>query len=460
MGLELTPTGGINANELLEKLNAPKPAPPASLSSSSSLTAPPSPTPPRATSIHECAIAISKDGSICAIGKANLLLLFKAGGSWKISKLVEDESQAQPGEYVTQLIILPLNKQNNQNCVIAGYSSGFIRLFGMSGVQYVAQKFHHGPVRKLVLCTGGTTEVGVMVLYDGGVIASLTNFNLPDPSASDPSQPPSSPSAFSSSPSSSPSVTPQPGSTTISYRKWHLFGMETVNDVLFVSPYAGAPAAGRVVAAGRNPVLSFYTVTEEQNSSLRVAVALASTVASKLTSAVVSLAKNWWWGAGSQTSEAEQRDEKERKEKERERDIAANELPVSLSTRHGVFDANRQMNGFTDAPAPFCVAVAVDGFGRVSLVDTRACVLVRMWKGYRDAQCGWVVRKTDGDEEKDMLFLVIHAPRRGLVEVWRMRHGTRVCAQAIGAGWKLVNAGDTCYFMDKNGLIHQLALKE
>ena len=35
-----------------------------------------------------------------------------------------------------------------------------------------------------------------------------------------------------------------------------------MNDILFVSPYAGAPAAGRVVAAGRNPMLSFYTVTE------------------------------------------------------------------------------------------------------------------------------------------------------------------------------------------------------
>jgi hypothetical protein len=101
MGLELVPTGVINTSELLEKLNAPK-----LTSSPSSPTLPPSPpsppspappAPPRAKSIHECAIAISKDGNLCAIGKYNLLLLSKAGGNWKISKLVEDEGQAQPG---------------------------------------------------------------------------------------------------------------------------------------------------------------------------------------------------------------------------------------------------------------------------------------------------------------------------------------------------------------------------
>lgn len=148
-------------------------------------------------------------------------------------------------EYVTQLIILPIGKSQNPYCVIAGYSSGFIRLFGMNGVQYVAQKFHHGPVRKLVVCYAGSVDVGVMVLYDGGVIASLTNFNLPDTTLS-----------------SSSDTSATPVSTSISYRKWHLFGMEAVTDLFFVSPSGGAPAAGRVIAAGRNPVLSFYTVTE------------------------------------------------------------------------------------------------------------------------------------------------------------------------------------------------------
>lgn len=90
-------------------------------------------------------------------------------------------------------------------------------------------------------------DVGIMVLYDGGIIASLTNFNLPD-------------SIYASSPET-PTLNSST-STTISYRKWSLFGMELVSDVIFVSPQYGAPGAGRVIAVGRNPVVSFYTVTE------------------------------------------------------------------------------------------------------------------------------------------------------------------------------------------------------
>lgn len=179
-----------------------------------------------------------------------------------------------------------------------------------------------------------------------------------------------------------------------------------------------------------------------------MAVALASTVASKLTSAVVSLAKNWWWGGSS--GEMEQH-EKE-KAKEKERDLAANENPISLSVRFGIYDSHRQVNSILEAPNT-SLAVATDGFGRVLLVNSRACVITRMWKGYRDAQCGWILIGTS-------LYLVIHAPRRGILEVWKMRHGSRVSAQSIGPGWKLIPAGENCYIMDKNGLVHQLVLRE
>lgn len=180
---------------------------------------------------------------------------------------------------------------------------------------------------------------------------------------------------------------------------------------------------------------------------MSVAVALASTVASKLTSAVVSLAKNWWWGSSS--GEIEQ-NEKE-KAVEKEKNMAANEPPISLGTRWCVSDSQRQLNSLLEAPTT-SLAVTTDGFGRVLLVDTRACVVVRMWKGYRDAQCGWIVRKS--------LYLVVHAPRRGLLEVWKMRHGSRVSAQTIGPGWRLIPALDRCYIMDKTGQVHELVIRE
>lgn len=95
MGLELVPTGDINSNELLEKLQALRQPP--SAPSSPSLP-PASPSLSKAnTPFLDCATAISKDGTLFAIGRTNLLLLFKVGGNWKITKLIEDESTAQPG---------------------------------------------------------------------------------------------------------------------------------------------------------------------------------------------------------------------------------------------------------------------------------------------------------------------------------------------------------------------------
>ncbi len=131
--------------------------------------------------------------------------------------------------------------------------------------------------------------------------------------------------------------------------------------------------------------------------------------------------------------------------------IAAGEAPVSLSVRSGVSDTQRQINFILEAPTA-CIAIATDGFGRLLLIDTKAGAVVRMWKGYREAQCGWITGKA--------LLLVVHIPWRGILEVWKMRHGARISAQSISLGWCLVPAYDTCYIMDKNGVLYQLVLRE
>lgn len=56
--------------------------------------------------------------------------------------------------------------------------------------------------------------------------------------------------------------------------------------------------------------------------------------------------------------------------------------------------------------------------------------ITRMWKGYRDARCAWIeasssieseVKLSKGKTQATALFLVIFAPRRGLLEVWSMQ---------------------------------------
>lgn len=62
--------------------------------------------------------------------------------------------------------------------------------------------------------------------------------------------------------------------------------------------------------------------------------------------------------------------------------------------------------------------------------------------GYRDAQLGWLqVPEERGDRgfspstslpRRHALFLIIYAPRRGILEVWAMQHGPRVGAFTVG----------------------------
>ncbi|KAI6230456.1 Rab3 GTPase-activating protein regulatory subunit [Aphelenchoides fujianensis] len=65
-----------------------------------------------------------------------------------------------------------------------------------------------------------------------------------------------------------------------------------------------------------------------------------------------------------------------------------------------------------------------DDVARVLLVDLQTETVVRVWKGYRSARCAFVESTestSSGAQRKRALFLVIFAPKRGLLEVWAMQ---------------------------------------
>ncbi|KAK7080271.1 Rab3 GTPase-activating protein non-catalytic subunit, partial [Halocaridina rubra] len=75
------------------------------------------------------------------------------------------------------------------------------------------------------------------------------------------------------------------------------------------------------------------------------------------------------------------------------------------------------------------LAAVTDDFGRVTVVDVQRGATIRMWKGYRDADCGWEDVEGDwGGLKRRVSFLLIYAPRRGLLEVWTPQQGPRVAA--------------------------------
>ncbi|PKA57504.1 hypothetical protein AXF42_Ash020748 [Apostasia shenzhenica] len=84
------------------------------------------------------------------------------------------------------------------------------------------------------------------------------------------------------------------------------------------------------------------------------------------------------------------------------------------------------------------LAAITDSLGRILLLDTQALVVVRLWKGYREASCLFMEAlinrdmastSSSYDEQRKndySLCLVIHAPRKGIIEIWKMRTGLRL----------------------------------
>jgi hypothetical protein len=88
-----------------------------------------------------------------------------------------------------------------------------------------------------------------------------------------------------------------------------------------------------------------------------------------------------------------------------------------------------------------------DTLGRVLLLDVESGDILRMWKGARDAQCGWLTAYNHkysqiypNEPPLRKLFLVIYYSKRGQLEVYRMRSGKKVKSIRIGLGWRLLNS--------------------
>ncbi|GKV32656.1 hypothetical protein SLEP1_g41248 [Rubroshorea leprosula] len=96
------------------------------------------------------------------------------------------------------------------------------------------------------------------------------------------------------------------------------------------------------------------------------------------------------------------------------------------------------------------LAAITDSLGRILLLDTQALVVVRLWKGYRDASCLFMELLVNRDQPGSSSFyyeptksdyclcLAIHAPRKGIVEVWQMRTGPRLLTIQCAKGSRLL----------------------
>jgi Rab3 GTPase-activating protein regulatory subunit N-terminus len=80
----------------------------------------------------------------------------------------------------------------------------------------------------------------------------------------------------------------------------------------------------------------------------------------------------------------------------------------------------------------------------VLLIDLESRQIIRIWKGYREAQCCWhqTLNSAIGSAAKPKLHLVIHSRQRRIIDVWRVRHGALIMSKQVGRDAQLVSCSE------------------
>eukprot|EP00879_Flechtneria_rotunda_P023802 GHRR01025202.1.p1 GENE.GHRR01025202.1~~GHRR01025202.1.p1 ORF type:complete len:221 (+),score=43.05 GHRR01025202.1:260-922(+) len=115
--------------------------------------------------------------------------------------------------------------------------------------------------------------------------------------------------------------------------------------------------------------------------------------------------------------------------------------PVSLTRQ--LRDDDRVLEGLVPAPCGALLA-AQDNLGRLMLLDGASTTAVRIWKGYRDAQCGWLLPPPSHPAHPLGLLLVLLAPKRQVLEVWLPKSGQRLASRPVDYPCLLVSVGLPC----------------
>ncbi|KAK7257153.1 hypothetical protein RIF29_30921 [Crotalaria pallida] len=185
------------------------------------------------------------------------------------------------------------------------------------------------------------------------------------------------------------------------------------------------------VAVGEDAVISAYRLSEDKGRSL--VGAILSKVLPATVSTIASFSKFVWRSEQTSPKKSEQKPQP-----------FARASPLTCLKDHP-----RKGEKLTLSPSGTLAAIT-DSLGRILLLDTQALVVVRLWKGYRDASCLFMeilvnkdIASTSSSNREPMksdycLCLAIHAPRKGIIEIWQMRTGPRLRTIPCRKGSKML----------------------
>ncbi|XP_043917591.1 rab3 GTPase-activating protein non-catalytic subunit [Protopterus annectens] len=426
---------------------------------------------------QNCAVSLSPTNDLMVLAHEQKAVFLSP--KWRTNDKGQDEMQysvtwsgslnVEEGECVSSVICIPLASLKRSStgrpdwtCIVVGFTSGYVRFYTENGVLLLAQLLNEDPVLQLKCRTyeiprhPGVTEQHeeLSILYPVALV-TIDGFSLFQSLRACRNQ------VARAAASGNENVQPPP----LTYKKWGLQDIETVIDhasvgIMTLSPFdqmktasvlggfnttikSTPPAMSQYITVGTNPFTGFFFALEGSSQPLLSHVALA--VASKLTTAFFNAASGWLgW---------KHKHEEETLQKQKPKVEPATPLAV----RFGLPDSRRHGENICLSPCNTLAAVT-DDFGRVLLLDVCRGVTIRMWKGYRDAQVGWIQMVEDlHDRETEKgnsspfsnttcpsrvaQFLVIYAPRRGILEVWSTQQGPRVGAFNVGKHCRLLYPG-------------------
>ncbi|XP_036057773.1 rab3 GTPase-activating protein non-catalytic subunit isoform X1 [Onychomys torridus] len=427
--------------------------------------------------LQECVLSLSPTSDLMVIAREQKAAFLVP--KWKHGDKGKEEMQfavgwsgslsVDEGEYVTSALCIPLASQKRSStgrpdwtCIVVGFTSGYVRFYTESGVLLLAQLLNEDRVLQLKCRTyeiprhPGVTEQNeeLSILYPAAIV-TIDGFSLFQSLRACRNQ------VAKAAASGNENIQPPP----LAYKKWGLQDIDTIIDhasigIMTLSPFDqmktasniggfnaaiknSPPAMSQYITVGSSPFTGFFYALEGSTQPLLSHVALA--VASKLTSALFSAASGW---LGWKSKHEEETGQKQKPKME---------PATPLAVRFGLPDSRRHGESICLSPCNTLAAVT-DDFGRVILLDVARGIAIRMWKGYRDAQIGWIQIVEDLHERvpekgdfspfgnnqgpsRVAQFLVIYAPRRGILEVWNTQQGPRVGAFNVGKHCRLLYPG-------------------
>lgn len=153
--------------------------------------------------------------------------------------------------------------------------------------------------------------------------------------------------------------------------------------------------------------------------------------------------------------------------------------PEAMGCRFGLCDLHRTATDIILSPDRKLAAVS-DALGRVLLVDSFKGITLRLFKGYREAQCAFL-QVPDERKSKHRIgnkvahFLIIYSPKKGTLEVFSVQNGSKITTFTASKFSKLIYITHglmgftttskskyichfTVVFIDNDGLVKEIAI--